>query len=58
MVKTFKIVFDNSYVFTYGDAKDMAQNVVMVGVKSKLSPGNKGSSWAKLNLLKTVKIYR
>lgn len=41
MVKTFKTVFDNSYVFTYDDAKDVAQNVVMVGVKSNYHLGNK-----------------
>ncbi|MEK9161250.1 MAG: fused MFS/spermidine synthase [Patescibacteria group bacterium] len=41
MVKTFKTVFDNSYVFTYDDAKGVAQNVVMVGVKSNYRLGNK-----------------
>ena len=41
MVKTFKTVFDNSYIFTYNDAKGVAQNVVMVGVKSSYRPSNK-----------------
>lgn len=35
MIKTFRTSFDNFYTFTYGDADDIAQNVVMVGVKSK-----------------------
>ena len=41
MAKTFKTVFDNSYFFTYGDTKDVAQNVVMVGIKSKYHFDNK-----------------
>lgn len=35
MIKTFETSFDNFYTFAYGDANTVAQNIVMVGVKSK-----------------------
>ncbi len=52
MVKTFKTAFDNSYIFTYyGDVNSVAQNVVMVGVKSKRHFDNKEL----INKIKTLK---